>query len=195
MNKLTELYLHGTNLYGSTPEQFTDKGSAHNYIDTYFDILKDLEHCKILEIGVRTGGSIWLWTKFLPSYEIWGIDILSDYFGNRPFVEELKNDSNVTTKWNRNSFDADSYKDLPKDFDLIIDDGDHSPEGINKTIVHAWLHLKEGGTYIIEDTQSEQAIEQVVNNIKELSPNSSIEVLRLLKQGDDNIIKIIKKEV
>lgn len=193
MHKLQQIYNQGVGLYGGTPEQFTDKGTAHNYIDTYYDILKDLTHCKILEIGVRTGGSIWLWKKFLPSYEIWGIDLLPDYYGNRLFTQELRNDPNVKTFWNRNSFDANSYADLPNDFDLIIDDGDHSPEGIIKTIVHAWHNLREGGTYIIEDTQSEDARDQVINKIKELSPNSTIEVFRLLKQQDDNIIKVIKK--
>lgn len=194
MNRLQEIYNQAIALYGKSPEEFTDKGSAHNYIDTYFDILKNYTHCKIFEIGVRTGGSMWLWSKFLPSYEIWGIDILPTFYGNRPFINELKNDQNIKTFWNRNSFIESSYQDIPKDFDIIIDDGDHSHQGIIATISNAWYHLRNGGTYIIEDTQTDFAIEQVVNKIVELSPTSKIEILRLMKQQDDNIIKITKIE-
>lgn len=192
MNELQTIYEKGVSLYGNTPEKFTDKGSAHNYIDTYFNIFSTKEKFKILEIGVRTGGSIWLWKNFLKLYEIWGIDILEDFYNNRPFTSEIKDDPNIFVKWGRNSFDSSSYEDLPKDFDIIIDDGDHSSQGVIKTFIYAWNHLKLGGIYIIEDLQSEEEIGKVEHKIKEVSPNSIIEVLKLQKQGDDNIVKIIK---
>ena len=47
----------------------TDKGSLHTYTGMYEDILsqyKDKE-CVLLEIGIQTGGSALLWSKYLPN--------------------------------------------------------------------------------------------------------------------------------
>ena len=194
MNKLREIYEEGRKQYGESPESFSDKGSVHTYIDTYYDILKDKKYCKIFEIGVRTGGSIWLWRKLLEDYEIWGIDLDSSYFGNRPFAEELRNDANIHVRFKRNSFDKSSYEDIPKDFDLIIDDGDHSAEGISRTFEHAWHHLKSGGVYVIEDPQSDEAINTVKNKIIEVAPSAEITVLKFRPNSDDNLIIVNKKE-
>jgi len=194
MNKLREIYDEGKSLYGQTPETFSDKGSVHSYIDTYFDILKNYTHCKIFEIGVRTGGSIWLWRKLLPSYEIWGIDLDANFYANRPFSEELRKDPNVRVHFRRNSFDDTSYADIPKDFDLIIDDGDHSAEGICKTLDNAWHHLKIGGTYVIEDPQTDEAINTIKNKLSMLSAKSEITVLKFRPNSDDTLIVVNKKE-
>lgn len=194
MNKLREIYNEGSALYGQTPDNFSDKGSVHTYIDTYYDILKTFKHCKVFEIGVRTGGSIWLWRRFLSSYEIWGIDVDSDYYGNRPFAQELRQDPNVQLRFSRSSFDANSYNDIPKDFDLIIDDGDHSAEGICKTLEHAWHHLKNNGVYVIEDPQTDEAINTIVNKISTMSPSAEINVLKFRPDSDDTLIVVNKKE-
>jgi len=194
MNKLREIYEEGRALYGESPESFSDKGSIHTYIDTYYDLLKDKKYCKIFEIGVRTGGSIWLWRKLLEDYEIWGIDVDSNYFANRPFADELRNDPKIIVKFRRNSFDVSSYDDIPKDFDLIIDDGDHSAEGICKTFINAWHHLKTGGVYVIEDPQTDEAINTITNKIKEIAPSSEISILKFRPDSDDNLIIVNKKE-
>jgi len=194
MNKLREIYDNGRALYGQTPETFSDKGSVHTYIDTYFEILKNYNHCKIFEIGVRTGGSIWLWKHLLPDYEIWGIDVDANFYGNRPFADELRQDPKIHVKFKRNSFNAESYSDIPKDFDLIIDDGDHSAEGICKTLDHAWHHLKNGGTYVIEDPQTDEAINTIKNKISTLSAKSEITVLKFRPNSDDTLIVVNKKE-
>jgi len=194
MHKLREIYDLGQSAWGDTPESFSDKGSVHTYLDSYYEILKDRTHCKIFEIGVRTGGSIWLWKEFLPSYEIWGIDIDNNYFASRPFAQELRDDANITVKWQRNSFDKNSYSDIPKDFDLIIDDGDHHAENICKTLEHAWHHLKTGGVYVVEDAQHDEAINTVKNKILDLCPKAQIEVRKFRPDSDDNLIIAIKKE-
>jgi len=198
MSRLMELHNHGANLYNTsnTDETYTDKGTRHTYIEFYSDNLKDLNSVKLLEIGVRAGGSIWLWKHYFPSYELWGIDIAAGYYNNRPFVPELDADPNIHILWNSSSYDPDVYDKIPNDFDVIIEDGDHSINSQVATFVCAWNNLKSGGTYIMEDIGSVDIANKLTKIIQRSTSNiKSIETFTfdLVKAYDDIIIKIVKE--
>ena len=197
MSKLLELHDHGARLFNltNTDETYTDKGTRHTYIDFYSENFKNMSEVKLMEIGVRSGGSLWLWKNYFPKYELWGIDIAGGYYNNRPFVPELNSDPNIHVTWNVSSYDPESYVNIPKDLDVIIEDGDHSIEAQYKTILCAWHTLKSGGMYIIEDVANIETANRLTAMIQDqISDIKSIETFTfdLIKATDDIIIKIVK---
>lgn len=189
---LKEIYEQGRSKYGESPELFTDKGSWHSYVDFYSDNFNPHNSVKLLEVGVRAGGSIWLWKHYFLKYEIWGVDILPGFYGDHSFTSVIKEDQNIHLHWNTNSRLKETYENFPKDFDIIIDDGDHSPSAQFDTLYATWNLLKPGGMYIIEDIQNLSLVETFVNEIKKFSPNSKVTSHVFEKRVDDIILKILK---
>ena len=130
----------------------------------------------MLEIGISSGGSLWLWRQFFNSYNITALDIASSWFVTQDFQPELENDPNITLRWNVNSTAAIAYTGLTEQFDYIIDDGDHSPESQAKTFINAWRFLKPGGVYFIEDVQNDDCIPQLAQVITKHCEDAIIEL-------------------
>lgn len=192
MKNLIEIYENGRRQYGESPELFTDKGSWHSYINFYKDNFQQYSDVKLLEVGVRSGGSVWLWKNYFPKYEIWGVDILPDYYGNHSFTTELRSDPNIHIHWNSNSRVPTSFNSFPTDFDIIIDDGDHTLPAQLETLHSTWNLLKPGGMYIIEDVEKVGYIDLITEEVKKLSPASQITSFVYDKRYDDILVKIIK---
>lgn len=101
---------------------------------------------KILEIGVRHGGSLECYSKIFKNAEIYGIDI-------NPECKTLKE------KYNFNIFigsqDDDVFlkgiQDTVNNLDIIIDDGSHIYNHIYKSFNYLFPLLNDGGIYVIED--------------------------------------------
>lgn len=192
MRDLKEIYEKGRSQYGETPELFTDKGSWHSYVDFYNENFSQYSSVKLLEVGVRSGGSVWLWKHFFPEYEIWGVDILPNFYGNHSFTSVLKEDPNINIHWKSNSRIKDTYTNFPRDFDIIIDDGDHSLPAQMETLHATWDHLKPGGLYIIEDVEHVSYVNNFIEEIRKLSPSSTVTSHVFEKRWDDIIVKIVK---
>jgi hypothetical protein len=101
---------------------------------------------RLLEIGVQNGGSLEVWSKFLPrDSAIIGIDI-------DPAVADLKFAGNIR------AFVAD-VNDMEKveaclgaePFDIIIDDGSHTSPDIIFAFKQLFPKLAPGGKYFVED--------------------------------------------
>jgi hypothetical protein len=127
----------------------TDK-VQHHYLELYDPILSrwtDRE-VKLLEIGVRRGGSLKLWRDYFPRGVIVGIDLkLPESFvaGERIQVFE---GSQADTRF----LSEVVTKTAPEGFDIIIDDASHIGELTKITFWHLFdHHLKPGGLYAIED--------------------------------------------
>jgi hypothetical protein len=190
---LQEVYNKGVGMYGVTPMEFTDKGTWHSYINTYQEIFNQYPNSiKILDIGVHSGGSLWLWSNYLKSYKIWGMDISPTYERKRPFQDDITNDSNITTLWNRDSTKVSSFEDVPNEFDLIIDDGDHRPDSQINTFFVAWPKLNNAGIYIIEDVSGYDNIIYIINKIKKVYSDLKFEIYVGNNREDDILIKIRK---
>ena len=131
-----------------------DKSSKHHYHTVYepeFDTLRN-EPINILEVGVFKGDSIKAWLEFFPNATIYGIDIFKRV---RPEEIEVLNQERV--KWLRcdstNIFVRDQIKkQWPRiRFDVIIDDGLHTPDANAKTLHNLYPLLKKNGKYYVED--------------------------------------------
>jgi len=131
----------------------TDKGSVHTYLERYYG--KEFEDKReqpisLLEIGVFMGGSLALFSEFMPKATIVGVDV-------DPNAKEAvaKNVWGVDMK-NVSAHTIDAYTEEALDmfednsFDYIIDDGPHTLDSMIFA-VYNWFHkVKEGGKLIIE---------------------------------------------
>lgn len=119
---------------------------------------------KVLEVGIGTketmshvpgylpGASLFMWRDYFPDAEIWGVDIdkravaaagAATGDGAWPGTHCVHSDSS----------DPAVHQKLPRDFDLIVDDGSHNPEVQWQTFLNLFPLTKDGGLYIIEDAE------------------------------------------
>jgi spermidine synthase len=132
----------------------TDKQEKdHNYVKLYEQLLEGKrknETTRVLEIGFGEGGSVKMWQDYFPNAEIHCIE-----YCDTEFKEQWKSPSlevpNLKVTIGDSTID-ETWANLPKDFDVIIDDGDHHPDSQIATFRHGIQHLKSGGLYFIEDT-------------------------------------------
>ena len=101
-------------------------------------------------INGRPGASLRAFRDFLPRAQICGADIDRRILFSEERIETYFVDQTCQT-----SFD-DLWLALgPCQFDLVIDDGLHSPNANVATMLFSLRCLKKGGTLIIEDISSD----------------------------------------
>ena len=131
-----------------------DKGPKHGYQKVYeqfFEPLKD-EKINILEVGVHQGASFDAWHEYFPNADLYGIDL---------FVREKMRAVPAFKKDRVHFMKGDSTNPIigpmvlenfgKIKFDIIIDDGMHTPKANMQTYNNLLPFLKEGGQYFIED--------------------------------------------
>lgn len=132
----------------------SDKASKHSYHTVYgkeFETLRD-QPINILEVGVWKGESVAAWLEYFPKATIYGIDIFERMNAedievlNQERVHWLKADS---TKPLLSKKVVDKWGDV--NFDIIIDDGLHTPEANALTFKYLNKFMKDSGSYYIED--------------------------------------------
>ncbi len=144
------------NLAGLARIYRTDKAIGHNYIPHYVTHLKKYRNkrIKLLEIGVggydkpgMGGNSLRMWQNYFSQGQIYAIDI---YDKSAQENERIK-------IFQGSQVDKDFLKEVLDEtgpLDIIIDDGSHLNEHVIKTFEILFPVLKNGGTYVIEDTQT-----------------------------------------
>lgn len=131
-----------------------DKASKHLYHTVYGP---ELEHLRdkpinILEVGVFKGASTAAWLEYFPQATIYGLDIFTRV---DPKDIPVLNDPRV--KWLRgDSTSLDVITSIKEAwprirFDVIIDDGLHTPRANASTLGNLFGLLKTKGIYFIED--------------------------------------------
>jgi hypothetical protein len=104
---------------------------------------------KLLEIGVLNGGSLEMWRKYFhPDSTIVGIDINPDCKQHEQEGIHVRIGSQVDTDFLQSVIDEFGV------FDLVIDDGSHRVEHVNRTFEFLYPKIAEDGTYFIEDTHA-----------------------------------------
>lgn len=157
-------------------EYGSDKSDIHDYENLYVKILGDGSQIKgILEIGLGTnnsdvisnmglsgkpGASLRAFRDFCPNANIYGADIdkrilFSEHRINTFYVDQT---SLVTLE--------QLLSQLPKNLDLVIDDGLHSPDANIATLNFALKVIRPGGWIVIEDiNQNTLVLWQFVSQI------------------------------
>lgn len=149
---------------------WSDKDSAHNYLETYWQYTKgrDMNVNSVLEIGIKYGHSLCIWDVWFGSPEIIGVDILlaknhkpvdSRPFGRAAFLVNLPNNISLI------ECDILKYTGLDeKKFDVIIDDGSHIPEQQMYVLNKFYKNLNKNGALFIEDIYSREVVDDLYNN-------------------------------
>lgn len=127
----------------------TDKVS-HSFLERYDPIFRPFinDEITLLEIGVKTGGSVLMWHDYFPLGSIVGIDI------NLPKHIVAKERLQL---FQGSQADVGFLSDVadrvaPGGYDIIIDDASHIGTLTKTAFWHLFdNHLKEGGIYAIED--------------------------------------------
>lgn len=178
--------------YTKYPEQWMFL-QYHSYIENFYEEAfrpyRDKENT-ILEIGVDTGGSMALWSKYFSNSKILGIDIKTSRFLEQFRDTNYPNIRNITVT---DAYDPVLVDFLPE-FDIIIDDGPHWLSYQLKGIELYLPKLKVGGLMVIEDVED-------IKNINELSkavPNNGMYItkaydLRDIDKRYDSIIFSIER--
>lgn len=134
----------------------TDKNRYHFYTTHYQLHFKKFKYKRIhlFEIGVGGydkpylgGHSLRMWKSFFPFGKITSLDIY-----DKSFLEE-----NRIKIYKGSQIDREHLKNIVLErgeFDIIIDDGSHINDHVIKTFELLFPKLKNGGIYIIEDTQT-----------------------------------------
>lgn len=125
----------------------TDKSSKkHNYTDLYeklFRKYKD-DSFNLLEIGVKNGASLRMWSDYFPTANIYGIDI-------QKACASISGRFKVFTG---NQYDVQFLKLVGEELApmrIIVDDGGHVCSHQVISFLHLWPYLESGGYYVIED--------------------------------------------
>lgn len=193
-----------------------DKSSKHQYHTVYEELFESIREkpINILEIGVFRGASTQAWLKYFPNANLYCVDVFT-----RVDVSEIEVLKNPRVKWikadstakDTGSKVAGEWKGVK--FDIIIDDGLHTPRANADTFKNFFPLLKSDGMYIIEDvfpldrmTPKELAhpwirLNSSVYNRKEFDyfldavKNETLEVFDLrskTKEPDSYILKIVE---
>lgn len=193
---LNEIYQDLSTQYGdpNSGEQvhaFSDKGNPHSYIDFYESQFEPRrKKARILEIGIKTGGSLLMWSRYFESYRIVGLDLSPTWSAPRPFQAELESNPHIELRFGQDS--TQPFK-LEGNFDFVIDDGAHDLDTQWRTFLNCWDLVAPGGTYYIEDIESNHNSHELTRRLKRHLTNTA-DVQRWLghvhRRADDQIIQI-----
>jgi SAM-dependent methyltransferase len=133
------------------PAQYdTDKLEHKHYLRNYEAQFKDLvdREVRLLELGIKRGGSLLLWRDYFPRGQIVGLDVepvqLADPTGRIRTYQGWQQDTAL--------LDRIARECAPEGFDVIIDDCSHIGVLTRVSFWHLFeRHLKPGGFYVIED--------------------------------------------
>lgn len=134
---------------------------------------------KILEIGVKYGGSAELWYRYFgEGTQVYGVDI-DPKASNNEYLTIIQGDQGSEFFWDEN------FKNL-EDFDIIIDDGSHQSPHQILTLEKTFKLLKDGGIYWCEDTHTSYYLKKYKNGGLK-NPKSYIEYTK-------NLIDVLHQE-
>ena len=146
----------------------SDKGAGwHNYTKVYAQLFSNIEVRHMFELGIGStneevpfnmgsrgtkGASLKAWKQYFSAAKIYGADIDRETLFQEDRILTLWCDQ-LDTKSVQNMFES---PELPKYFDVIIDDGFHDIEANIGFMNVALPKLKKGGVYVVEDVKGAQ---------------------------------------
>jgi hypothetical protein len=196
----------------------SDKGNidlsntGHNYTILYHDLFKHFQdkEIRLFELGIGTnnpnlpssmgingvpGASLFGWREYFPKAKIYGADVDKNILFNTDNIKtyycDQLNTKSIEDMWNLN----DELKD---EFDIIIEDGLHTPEANINFFENSIHKLKKNGYYIIEDVYYDtSSYNKFIADWKNKDKSLSFEILKLpiyhnISKTANNII-LIKK--
>jgi len=194
----------------------TDKAWYHEFTKVYDKVLDSFREKEInfLEIGILDGKSLLMWHEYFKLAKIYGADIFNKSFLNNERISTFIANQEI----------KEDLEKLPKDLDVILDDGGHTmlQQQLSFNILFK-NNLKDGGIYILEDlhtsepfyykTHGSNANNNTLNFLEDLKTGiyrktstyyvseydfdilkQHIEYIEIIKVKEDSITSIIKKK-
>lgn len=148
------LEIHDTNKLGLSDTPYgTDKLLYKSYFELLYPrLLSSLPGINaIVEIGVRGGASMYIWSLLYPRASLIGLDLvkMGDDSGPNPAYMSGQN----TIFINGNAYTGEIANKVPDEIDLLIDDGSHYLKDQIKVLELYLDKLSEHGVLVIEDVQ------------------------------------------
>ena len=137
-----------TLLEAAKAKQFGTLSKHENFFDEYdfnFKEIRGKKDLRILEIGVRGGGSLAMWRSYFDDPLVVGVDI-------DPECEKWRNDrvriciADQGDEWQLRKIEKENGP-----FDVVIDDGGHTMHQQLTTFKTLFPLLTDGGIFVIED--------------------------------------------
>jgi len=174
----------------------TDKNTVHSYLPLYQQLLISKKETakNVLEIGIYNGGSIKLWNDFFTNATVYGLDIMNienvwDGIKNNPMIT-----LHTSVDAYNNEFFTNNFVNKNIRCDFMLDDGPHTLESMKQFIRLYTQIMTEDGILIIEDVQSWDWIDILMNEVPEdLKQFIKIYDLRPNKNRYDDIVFTIDK--
>lgn len=179
----------------------TDKNTLHSYLDLYEQLLnyKKNTATHILEIGIgplhqQNGGSIKLWVEYFKNAKVHAVDIIPIDSVWPPLITHPRVFLHTQIDAYNVNFFINTFYAKEDRFDLVLDDGPHTLESMERFIKLYTHILKNDGILIIEDVQHIDWISSLTaatpDNLK-----CYIEVYdrRSIKGRHDDIVFVINK--
>ncbi len=182
---------------GELFKQYGSDKDRNGYTPVYQSLFqsKRFDHIKMLEVGIGTmvpgeassmvgyalegyepGGSLRAWRDFFQNGQIHGADVQADCMFGEERISTFLCDSTSKNDVDNLFVDNDIIFDDPnvlENYDIIIDDGLHTPLAQWQTFKNFYQLLKPGGLYIIEDiVPGSQIWGDYYSKIKELAHDS-----------------------
>ncbi len=141
------------------------------YYRVKYDIAKQINPARILEIGVRAGYSAYAFLCACPNAEYLGIDAENNKHGGKggpwiPWAEKILSSFKVELKV-ADTQKMDRIEGGP--FDLIHVDGDHSMKGALHDMRICWLSLSGDGVLFVDDydylTEVRKAVDVFISEV------------------------------
>jgi hypothetical protein len=193
MNDILEI-INKNNINGFHLKGGTDKADTHSYDVFYSTLFSELRNTNgtLLEIGTYNGGSSLLWHEYFKNFKIVMTDVQNNIAENVLLkLEKERHEIIIHDAYKKNNVKKLKEKYL-EGFDIIIEDGAHTLETQIFTIKEYFKILKKGGILIIEDIQSYDDA-QVLLNINLRCKSKEIIDLRKNKNRYDDLLIVIKK--
>lgn len=171
----------------------TDKGSVHDYLYVYEQILAPYRETakNIIEIGLFNGHSMRLWSEYFTIADVHGIDCDAQPHGGMADLRPM-----IATGWLIHIMDAtDAGKVAEKfgniKFDFICEDAGHSTQQQLELYSVFKNYLSPDGIYVIEDIQDIDTDRELFENI---DPEKTVTIIdrRHTKGRYDDILVTIK---
>ena len=190
-----------TDKNGRTYAGTGDKGTGHNYIESYENLFKDIRYDakNIFEIGVCGGYSLRMWKEYFPNAMIYGADVNVECLDHNEDRIKVFHMDATNQRIIMDNFSKINYGDIR--FDVIIDDGSHQMTDQRSSFMSLYPYLSDNGIYVIEDVSltagrnypNEPDVN--VEYYKSFHRDTEIIDLRSINNRWDDILVVIRKGV
>lgn len=167
----------------------TDKNDWHSYCDWFYDSeFARYRHkpIQLVEIGVLSGGSMYLWAEYFDQAKILGVDY--QIHQDIPPILPLPN---------INLLIGNAYSDITLGYyprmDILIDDGPHTLESQIWTVKNLLSKVLPGGILVIEDVQDPTWFPALHNAVPEQLKQFAQSIdLRHVKNRYDDLLFVVR---